>query len=101
GQPKEDSGPLVLLLRCRQTGGDQEAHDLENGDPVWFDEMLQALGQPVLGLLYLSFPQRQLRQIGIDPRQEELVFQLKTEAQALAQQPTRLRHIATIERNEA
>ena len=60
----------------------------------------QALPQPLFRLLYLPFPQICLGQIGTDPRQKGLDFQIETDAQALTQQPACLQCIAAIERNK-
>ena len=61
GQAEERRGGRVLLLGCRQAGGDKESLYCVNGDPLRLGVVDQALRQPVLGFVQLALPERSLR----------------------------------------
>ena len=77
-------------LRARKASGYQDAFDPVHHGYADASVVSQALRQPPFGGIQLSFPERHLSQVSVDPRQEPLVVQLERETEAVRQQPARL-----------
>ena len=58
GQAEERRSARVLLLGCRQPGGDKETFYCIEGDLVRVSVMGETLPQPLLGFIQLALPQR-------------------------------------------
>ncbi len=100
-QAKECGGVAILLLCGGKTGGYPAPLYLINADRRQAGAGGHALRQPLTSRVDRSLAQVNFRQRGVDLCQVQGIFELKTQLQALIQQPASFPCIAAVKRDNA